>query len=588
MGAGASIDDNGSNQYVLRDDINVETKEEKSEITNDKNQALALQAQSHWHKMIMFANQNGNMANSNLSLDVAVEEEHKIPHDYVENESIPLVPKLTRRPTIKEMALQFKYEEIEKQKSSDMLRDVFEASNSSKNNSPYKGSPIIKPSKSQNTLIKQQKSQMNFALLQSLPSLRIQLISRTGSSIEITWDVDVESVSCLRSLTNADNNIFQMTYEIRYRKLPLYDKNIMISNLYLPTKNKAGSKNYDEGDDVDKEFKWKQVYLDYTYDTPDFDSSTRNDITPSTIGRTPKNTTTVDYLDPDTQYAFCGRRIDINISSMINFDSWSPHETIIRTGPGTPPSPKNLHSTEISSSTILLSWSNPERDNGLPILSYVLRMKMLGSEFKEVYFGKDRLYFATNLLPNVVYVFDVCSVNAMGCGAFTARYAVRTLQEGAASITPWSEAIDENTNRLVYVHPKSKVVASALPEGSLVDNNASFKNKTNYLYKKLKEMAKSSIAKLQEQADDVGYSDQLQNGNYAYKVTLCRESILEGSLRCLHRLRNESLTAGPLRISFSGEEGVDGGGIVREWAVALSQRVIEPCAGLFSVGENGK
>lgn len=70
----------------------------------------------------------------------------------------------------------------------------------------------------------------------------------------------------------------------------------------------------------------------------------------------------------------------------------------MRTGPGPPAAVEAMHAKETSSSSVLVAWDPPLRDNGLPVLHYVVRMKRLGTEFKEEEGegakGKERLYLA--------------------------------------------------------------------------------------------------------------------------------------------------------------------------------------------------
>jgi hypothetical protein len=135
----------------------------------------------------------------------------------------------------------------------------------------------------------------------------------------------------------------------------------------------------------------------------------------------------------------------------------------------------------------MVSWGLPERDNGLPLLEYVVRMKSWKDGFfTEVYRGKDRLFVATDLQPNVVHVVEIYGVNKAGMGACSERVAVRTLKPGSADMTPWIEQVDASTHKLFYVHLKSRATAATLPTGGLLDRVQSFKSKRAYLRKVLR------------------------------------------------------------------------------------------------------
>jgi hypothetical protein len=49
------------------------------------------------------------------------------------------------------------------------------------------------------------------------------------------------------------------------------------------------------------------------------------------------------------------------------------------------------------------------------------------------------------------------------------------INQGAASMTPWIEAIDDQTEKLFYVHRRSNAVSLVLPKGALLDSLGSFK-----------------------------------------------------------------------------------------------------------------
>jgi hypothetical protein len=115
----------------------------------------------------------------------------------------------------------------------------------------------------------------------------------------------------------------------------------------------------------------------------------------------------------------------------------------------------------------------PEKDNGLPVLDYTLRMKTYkSSSFIEVYRGREKVFVPTGLTPNTVYIFEVRANNRAGEGNCSDKYAVRTLAEGAAAMTPWLETIDDNSEKICYLHMKSKAIAWTLPKGAIVDNAA--------------------------------------------------------------------------------------------------------------------
>jgi hypothetical protein len=95
---------------------------------------------------------------------------------------------------------------------------------------------------------------------------------------------------------------------------------------------------------------------------------------------------------------------------------------------------------EVTSSSIMLTWGIPERDNGLPIQEYVVYMKSWrgagnssdsssASGLREICRGKERVHVAVGLSANTVYIFQVNAVNRVGEGPPSEKLAMRTLPE---------------------------------------------------------------------------------------------------------------------------------------------------------------
>jgi hypothetical protein len=614
MGAAASIDaiseegyegadSNGDmprNKYVLRqtsknDEEKVNNVNSMIEMYNVEKNPLSLQASSHWHKMILYANSAKKSGTpvidsntSNESKSIEHNEESKTNNNDM---LLPNPAPFYRQPTMREMAIQFRKDELEinKQKSKEFT--------------PNTSISISNNTSSNNTVIdielqKEYNLSINNSLMQTLPSLRMQLKSRTSSSIELMWDNDYETFLHIKTLKNCYNTEYKLGYEIIYTQYNSYYDNIMSLSSYHTTNT-----NDDNGKPYHRSI-WKRIELEYNnhfmddYDINDIMYITSNSLSLSpnkykmnsastTSNKKYKNVVLIDDLESDTKYVFKGRRVDMNIPSHYQYSAWC-EDTVIRTGPGVPSCPNNIHAREISSTSILLCWSNCDRDNGLPVLYYVIRMKPFNGEFTEViHYGKDKVYLATNLMSNTVWIFEVSACNKAGQGHYGNRLAIRTLPEGAPPITSWIEAIDDKTNKLYYIHPKSGAVVFTLPESALLDTHLSFKSKSVYLYKKIKEMSNKSLNNLISLQMDI-HNEQIMSGNHAVKINITRDMILESTLRQLYNLSADVLLAGPMRVTFIGEEGVDGGGLAREWAIETSKQMIQPYACLFTLSETGK
>lgn len=349
-----------------------------------------------------------------------------------------------------------------------------------------------------------------------LPDVQIELKARTSTSITLTWDINSDALLAFQKMDALYDGRKIPTYEIMYRS-------------HVVKKGDSSSSQW-------------------SFAGP----------------RTKEKTTTLQNLSSNTPYVFRCRRL--------GWGDWGP-SVVIRTGPGVPSSSK-ISAKEVSSSSILVTWQVPDKDNGLPVNEYRLQMKVWGGEFKEVYRGRERLFLATNLAPNIIHVFEVVALNKVGPGPASERLAVRTLQNGAAEMTPWVEALDETTGKLFYRHPRTNATAWILPKGALVDEAGSLKNKRYFLQQQAQYRAR-------EACEGLGVL------HHVCQISIKRGNLLEDSLQAVYRIPTLELNAGPIRVRYDGEEGVDAGGLAKDWFTEVSRGLIEGSTGLLQVNSEG-
>ena len=550
MGAAVALEQSRSAPLLQRQQEEGENRliiGDEGGMTEEK-RVLMIQASAHWHKMILHANQmkqsqkganeGYQRAQESMALYPTINTEVAtgggIGEDIADGKDASLStpnisrvssspdlklspspkPKIDRQRSIQSMGAQFRREELEK------IRQ--EEEEKAKANSPNKKSNEKKNSS-------KRISHSSFHDFENLPPVRIDLKSRTGNSICLVWDVDFEALSALQFLIDDDGNTLKPLYHVTYRKTHRnhHNDSELIGGMYVEKKNQ-----------------WKCACDDYE-----------------------ATMIVIKDLQPNTSYTFrCCRR---NWSS-----KWGP-EVNIRTGPGVPSCPIDIQPSEITSSSVLLTWLTPEKDNGLPVLGYILRMKPFGGNFQEIYRGNNRVWIATQLLPYSLYIFEVLAINRAGESLPSNRLAIRTLPEGATTMTPWVEMIDPETQKIFFLHPKTKASSWSLPSGALLDRKKSFQNKMKYFYLNLKKLSQAATA-AGATAGGAGASP------HPVHLYLSRENLLEETLRQLRLPTSEELLAGPIRITFQNEVGIDGGGLSREWAVEVMKLVIQDTSGLMT------
>jgi hypothetical protein len=546
MGAGASFDESGA-LIRTQEGEDGQIGSDLPQFSDDKKELLA-QASANWHRMIVHANaakkdENRREAlhgvdNIMTSFDAANADEDAVvvrsrsdvsllQQSEARQQNNPFTPerarssyelddidpsttneqrrKIERTPSrIQLMGAQFRRDELERERLA--------------------ASPTT-PSKKKPATPSREYREVTADDLENLPPVRIDLKSRTSTSITIIWDVDFEALQALEKLVDQNGNQIRPTYEVMHRK----------------------SVGTGEGDLFGGAMKSK-----YNLWRPACEDTTKTSVV-------------IRDLEANTQYAFRIRRMGWSAD-------WGP-EAVIRTGPGVPSDPTALHAKEVTSVSVLLQWSVPDRDNGLPVLAYVLRMKPLGGEFTVLYRGKDRVFMAHSLSSNSVYIFEVAAVNRSGEGPASDRLAVRTMQPGSVAMTPWVEAIDQNTSKLYYYHAKTGSSAWALPDGALLDPDGSYRNKYIYL---------QTYFKLKSVECRRGLALDMHN----VRLSIRRQNILEETLRLLRLPTAQQLLAGPLRVTFVDEAGIDGGGLAREWAGKVAELLLETSSGLMTTTQS--
>ena len=97
-----------------------------------------------------------------------------------------------------------------------------------------------------------------------------------------------------------------------------------------------------------------------------------------------------------------------------------------------------------------------------------------------------------------------------------------------------------------------------------------FDNKVSYIRGKLKKLAE----------------DPRSRSHGATRVTINRRQVLTDSFARLQYLRPNELR-GRVMIEFAGEEGIDAGGLTREWYVLMAREMFNPDAALFELSPSG-
>jgi hypothetical protein len=286
------------------------------------------------------------------------------------------------------------------------------------------------------------------------------------------------------------------------------------------------------------------------------------------------------------------------------WSEWSEASLPIQTLPLPPDRPDVPRVISSGSDYIVLAWTEP-LCNGGPITSYAVDCKFEEEEeegFNNVYLGKDVLTVIQNLVPSTIYSFRVVASNQSGTSPFSKVVSGKTkdasyLQfatsprhsgtsyHGTAVEEPplrivgdWSEIFDSTSNACYYLNSRTAIKQWEKPECMTIcllssqDAESTFRKKRFNLMRSIRG-ARSPT------------SPTASRRFVSIKVRRSPEWILHDSVRALCNMSVEELQM-KMKVTFEGEEGMDGGGLSKDWFLEVSKSIFDPRFKLFRISES--
>jgi hypothetical protein len=266
----------------------------------------------------------------------------------------------------------------------------------------------------------------------------------------------------------------------------------------------------------------------------------------------------------------------------------------IRSGPSVCGPPSAPTALEVGNSYMMLNWDPPLITNGLPIDKYKAEMKPFGGQFELCYEGKERVFVATKLIPEKMYVFRVAALNALGQSIWSRSGAFRTLSDDSPQ-TEWISSISAD-GRFFYYHPATDCSCWTLPQGAILDKESAFKRKRHAFLEQLKSEHETILTAVSvtdgenttSTVNNPNNNNNNSNSNPSFtRIKVNRKDLVNSSYRAFLNLTPKDF-ARPLRVSYVGEEGIDSGGLVKDWFLELSQALVEGEFGFFTCTANEK
>ena len=287
-----------------------------------------------------------------------------------------------------------------------------------------------------------------------------------------------------------------------------------------------------------------------------------------------KNTCTsvIDSIQCNVPYTF-----RIRARNEMGFSDFSEQSIEACTLPEKPTAPDGAYLICAFENALALKWKQPEA-NGSPILLYrvrggpVIRDAESSDEPTEVpllYEGSQNFVVFQKLRPETEYRYQVSAENAVGSSAFGEPVVFRTTADqknknGENGFKQeWFELWDFFSKQLIYLNARTgkQLLERPAEMDGPIDFMLEFKKKRfRFLRELLVNAPKSAI--------DVN------------RLKISRDRMIEDSLAALQRIPTEELGK-KIRIDFLGEEGIDSGGLSKDWFLEVSRGIFRPELGLF-------
>ena len=308
---------------------------------------------------------------------------------------------------------------------------------------------------------------------------------------------------------------------------------------------------------------------------------------------------TLDKLLPGDCYCFRIR--------YLNHQAWSAYShpsRIYETLPAPPSEPSAPICGFVAATSVQLFWVPPFRDNGSPIKQYRLRGKSAGGEYVELFRGQNTSFLATSLFPEFIYSFEVAAVNSAGVSVWSLSTSVTT-PKSADKPRPrdpdsfewvmalqfrdaWRELWDPKTEQVFYFNtitgtrqlerPEAletdianeeneteegkSYKASAGGVGRRIESDAEADRRKEVEFRKKRYRLIRAIHTTTKTKEDAGDTKQIE---------IRRSNLLLDGFRKINTATAVEIKK-RAKFSFSGEPGIDSGGVGKEAFLLISRQ----------------
>eukprot|EP00946_MAST-07B_sp_MAST-7B-sp1_P002302 g2302.t1 len=271
----------------------------------------------------------------------------------------------------------------------------------------------------------------------------------------------------------------------------------------------------------------------------------------------------------------------VRAHNMIGWSEWGSCSKPFSTLPGPPSQPNTPVTTRVGDTDVDITWDKVV-DNGEPITRYVIRIKkadMPYDDFMPVHDGPplqglgNRSHRIDNLDDATTYYVQIAAVNDVGtsdfsyAAAFTTRAApIELIGAPLRTHGDWQEYWDDRRTRFIYYNVSTGIKQKTTPyvmRKGVDDPNTLFRKRR---YRLLRAVHTDSSA-------IVRAAHELQSPQLAQSPSW--RKMTDASLHM------------KWRIEFQDEDGIDSGGLTKEWFLELTKAMMSSKQGLFVAREGG-
>mmetsp|Transcript_5968 Transcript_5968/g.9670 ORF Transcript_5968/g.9670 Transcript_5968/m.9670 type:complete len:801 (-) Transcript_5968:415-2817(-) len=288
---------------------------------------------------------------------------------------------------------------------------------------------------------------------------------------------------------------------------------------------------------------------------------------------------------------FQGYHFRVRAKNSVGYGAFSAATAAFRTLPARPDVPGPPIFAQVTHQMIVLLWRQP-CDNGSPITSYKLRQKRAGGVWTDLYKGALTTFTFTGLESDTVYMFELRCENAIGKTDYCASVSCKTQATKSNNVNFgdvdalragefWMECWDPETEKVFYFHKITGERTLQCPE-----ELAKHKEENQIAEDPMTEFRKKRYQFLRGLRMSQKQAGGASSGEKIFTLEVRREKVFEDSFK-----KYSSLSAKDLhrrtKIVFAGEEGIDSGGLTKDWFLLLSRCLSSSALKLFSTLPNG-